>query len=235
MITLQELRENSLKKIGGLFDILDQENLLVKNSRVVETSFVKNFDRVYDMQYSLDRRKKIFQDEKEFKEFLQKNAKYGITEKNFMFDFRVSSAHYLLSLQELISRFLMEILDIETLQLNKERATLGTTIRKIAEYRDLEGKPVFIENGLRKIFNVKMRNTIGHDKWWFDENNNFCMEGEEPFTEEEFYGEIIASSVLLSSIAISYMTKKFPESLKQLMREIDSYSQDKNQQDFKNS
>lgn len=227
MATLDELkqfREQYLKKVDELFELLDQENLLIKNSRVVEHSFIQIFNKLYAMQDSLDRKKQIFEDDEKFQKFLEKNSEYGITKENFMFDFRVSSVHYLLSLQEMISRFLVEILDIERLEINKDRAMLGTTIKKIAEYRDSQRKPVFLEEGLRTVFSVKMRNTLGHDKWWFDNDNKFCTVDGDIFTEEEFYGEIVSSSILLMSISTSYLTRKFPESLQQVKRQIESSS-----------
>lgn len=219
-IEVEKLRKKSLEVTGKLFDILDNEKLLVKNSRIVEKSFLNRFNRVYDMETSLDRRKKIFEDEEKFAEFLEKNKEYGITQENFMFDFRVSSTHFLLSLQELISTFLVEMLDVDTLKINKDKPMLGTTMKMLGDYRNGENKQVFLEDGLKLVFNVKMRNTIGHDKWWFDDNHNFCTEDGEIFSEEEFYGEIVSFSILMTSISINYMQRKFPDDLERLMSKI---------------
>jgi len=222
---VEKYRKKSLEVTGELFDILDNEKLLIKNSSIAEKSFLNRFNRVYAMQASLDRRKRIFEDKEKFAEFLEKNKEYGITEENFMFDFRVSSAHFLLSLQELTSVFLIEMLDVDTLKINKEKPMLGTTMKKLGDYRNSEDNQVFLEDGLKQVFNVNMRNTIGHDKWWFDEDNNFCNQDGDKFSEEEFYGEIVAFSILLTSISINYMQRKFPESLQQLMSEISNYPQ----------
>ena len=71
-----------------------------------------------------------------------------------------------------------------------------------------------------------MRNTIGHDSWWIDANQNFHAGNEEPYSFEEFNGEILATSLLLTAISVSYMKRFFPEKLDEVMHEINSVSKE---------
>ena len=71
-----------------------------------------------------------------------------------------------------------------------------------------------------------MRNMIGHDSWWIDKNRNIHMNNVEPYSFEEFNGEILATSLLLTAISVSYMKRFFPEKLDELMHEINSVSKE---------
>jgi len=224
---VQKLRKTTYEKICELFDILEKEGLLIKNSEIVSDVFQNVYNRMTDQQASLNNKMKLFENSELLKKFLATTESFGITAESFTFDLKCGMAQFLHSEKEMLARSLAYMLNAPALGIDRDKPMLGTILHKLGEYRNSSGDAVLNENSLRDIFHVAMRNVLGHDSWWFDENGRFCYPNEEPYDFKEFAGELVATSILLEAINVKYLQKFFPESLERINQLMTKMSAEK--------
>ncbi len=215
---VQELRKSTFEKICEFFDMLEREGLLIKNSEIVSSNFVNVLKRMTDQQTSLNNKMKLYENGEELKKFLDAVKPFGITAESFTFDLKCDMAQFLHSEKEMLARSLTHMLNAHELGINEDRPMLGTIFHRLGEYRNSSDQAIFDENGLRDVFHVTMRNVLGHDNWWFDEQGRFCYPNEEPYDFGEFAGELVATSLIVEAVNIKYLQKFFPESLERIMQ-----------------
>jgi len=224
---VKKLRKTTYEKICELFNILEKEGLLIKNSEIVSDTFQNVYKRMSEQQASLNNKMKLYENEEILKKFLETTKSFGITAESFTFDLKCDMAQFLHSEKEMLARSLAYMLNAPELKINRDKPMLGTILRKLGEYRNSSGEAIVNENGLREIFHVVMRNVLGHDSWWFDENGRFCYPNEEPYDFKEFAGELVATSILMESVNVKYLQKFFPESLERTKQLITKMSTEK--------
>jgi hypothetical protein len=199
------------ERVTEFFDLLEQENLLIKNDEIVSTNFIQRYLRVFAMYDSIDKKNKMYYNEEQFQKYLEINKEFGLTEKSFLFDLRTNKVHYFLALQELASVFLTNILDSAKLNMKMNKIMLGETISKLGAYKNSDGKSVFLKDVLGDIFHIHIRNSIGHDEWWVDSDGTFYFKDETPISELGFDAEIITFHLFVGKMAKEYTHRKFPE------------------------
>lgn len=132
--------------------------------------FDKIFERTNSIKKISEAKFLILDDDKLLCSYKKFWRTYYITEFDIYNDFMQQAASYLLSMFEHIKRFLMMFLNLEKMEL-KTTSTYGQIVGKIANTCNCTWSE------LSELFDVKTRNIIGHDNWYYN-NKKFAYKDE---------------------------------------------------------
>ena len=216
-IKLDEATKIIQERIFEFFELLERENLLIKNDKIVSTVFSQRFQRVLSMCTIIIKKDKLRFNKPKFQRYLNQNKEFDIDEIDFLFNLWKDKVYSFFALQELISVMLANMLDSSKLGIDMKKIMLGTTLSCLGNYKDKDGNLVFLKDVLDNIFRVCHRNSVGHDEWWVDFVGNFYFKDEKPITEIKFDAIILSYYVLVAEIGKEYTRRKFPELTKNFL------------------
>ena len=204
MTTYDELLELSHNKFEQeIFPLLLNNQLIKKNTGFIHHSFPKRLDRLELQKKSI-----------EYKiNFLHKHIDNGNNlhdfDKSILADLIFILSQTMLGYFEIFKSYLENFLDLSRILISDDTPTFNEIVKKLSEFKNSDGGLVFHYDGLRKFFNMDMRNTLIHDSWWLDENFEFTFEELDgtviSFNIGELHGELAGINAIVFSFAENYV------------------------------
>ena len=156
------LPDQDKQTIQDTFKILYDKGYLIQIKDNKEINKIHN--RTISIMQMSEMKYIIFDDDDLLKKYEKFWMPYNITRVDIYNDFVHQIASCMLSIFELIKKFLLRVLDLDKLKL-KEKSMLGEIISKINSKCD------YPKNHLTDLFDIKTRNIIAHDNWYYKEKN----------------------------------------------------------------
>jgi len=202
----ESIRKEIDKQVATYLELLFLKGLLVKG----EINFQNIIERAQKTVDILEKKEKIFQDQKQYENYKNDLSKYGFTEDDISHEFFSQAVHSMLAHFEILKRFLREIL-------NKQKLGIGA-VDMFGEIIDKMGTGFGFnkaeKESFKALFNVEMRNVIGHDSWYY-KDRKFAYKkpsGTEVVLDfGDVYADILFLNHLMTSLSLQYISNYYPK------------------------
>ena len=153
-----------------IFPLLLNNQLLQKNIGFISHSFPKRFDRLELQKKSIESKIDLLH------KHIDDGNKPGDFDKIILSDLIFILAQSIMGYFEIFKSYLEKCLNFSKITMHDNDHTFDLMIKKLSEFKNIEGGLIFHYDGLRKLFNIDLRNTLIHDSWWLNENSEFTFE-----------------------------------------------------------
>lgn len=196
-----------------IFPLLEQHDLLVHYKGLVDGSFPKILDRLELQKESIH--EKIMS----LANHMSKHGKLDGFDKALLRDLVFLIAQTTLGYFEIFTKYISNAINLDKIKYGNRRPMYGSILSQLGDFQS-DGNLVFSKGGLRKFFNVDLRNALGNDDWWLNHNSEFTFK-EEDNTEislsiGEQWGDLAGINAIVESFLENYLTKFNQEMLKQI-------------------
>ncbi len=197
------LKFNNNKFEQEIFPLLLNNQLIKKNTGFILHSFPKRLDRLElqkkSIEYKIDLLHKHIDNGKTLQDF----------DKSILTDLVFILSQTILGYFEIFKSYLENCLVLPKILISEDNPSFNQMVKKLSEFKNCDGGLVFHYDGLRKFFNMDMRNTLIHDSWWLNENFEFTFEELDgtviSFNIGELHGELAGINAIVFAFAENYV------------------------------
>ena len=198
------LKATNDKFVREIFPLLENHGLLVHYEGLVDGSFPLILDRLELQKESITEKLTALADH------MDKYKTLDGFSKSLLRDLIFLMAQTTLGYFEIFTKYLSYALDLEKINYGGRKPMYGAICNQLGDFQS-DGNLVFSKGGLRKFFNVELRNALGHDDWWLNHNSEFTFR-EEDGTEislsiGEQHGDLAGINAIVESFLENYLTK----------------------------
>ena len=196
MTTYEELIKSTIDKFETeIFPLLLNYNLIHKSDAIIEPTFPKKLDRLELQKESIEQKITLL------RKYISDMHKPEDFNKRILYDLTFILAQSILGYYEIFKEYMKKTLNLKELEVTKENPTFSEIVTALGKYKD---GTVFHYDGISKLFNVNMRNTLVHDNWWLNENNEFTFKEPDETKINLNIGELHGELASINAIVLSY-------------------------------
>ena len=204
MTTYEELLEFARNKFERkIFPLLLNNQLMQKNTGFNSHSFPKRFDRLELQKESIETKIVLLH------KYMNDGNKSDDFDKVILSELIFILAQATLGYFEIFKSYLGKCLDFPKIMISNNNPTFDLMIKKLSEFKNTDGGLIFHYDGLKKFFNIELRNTLIHDSWWLNENSEFTFEEGDgtviSLNIGELHGELASINAIVLVFAKNYV------------------------------
>lgn len=204
MTAYEELLKAGINKFESeIFPILMNNKLIVKNPEFLHSSFPKTVDRLEMQKVSVEDKISLLHTHidngknlKSFDDFILTDLTFVLTQTMFGYF-------------QILKSYLVGCVDLLKIKILQDDPKFDQIVKKLSEFKNLDGGLVFHYDGLRKLFNVDLSRVLEHDSWWLNENLEFTFEELDgtiiSFNIGELQGELAGINAIVLSFTENYL------------------------------
>jgi len=198
------LKVTNEKFLKEIFPLLGKHNLLVHYDGMIDSSFTKILDRLELQKESINEKVlKLYNHMEQYKSL-------DTFDKGVLRDLVFLIAQTTLGYFEIFTKYLSYAIDLEKIKYSNRKHMYGSIINQLGDFTS-GGNLVFSKDGLRKFFNVELRNALGHDDWWLNNNAEFTFKEEDgveiSLNIGEQMGDLAGINAIVESFLEQYLAK----------------------------
>jgi len=211
LTTYEELLDVTNKKFKNeIGPLLEKHDLLIHYDGFVDKNFMKILDRIELQKESITEKIAALS------QHMDNTKTLDGFDKGLLRDLIFLMAQTPLGYFEILTKWLSYCIDLNKIKYGSRKPMYGAIMNQLGDFTS-DGNLVFLKAGLRTFFNVELRNALGHDDWWLNENAEFTFkEGdgtEISLNIGEQHGDLAGINAIVDSFLRMYLTKFDPQSL----------------------